>query len=491
MPGTNLFVQPGPASARGSLAAVVPYAHQGLGHPYVWGGTSFASGWDCSGFVQWAFAQAGFQMPRVSQWEGMQPTQNPSPGDLVTQRPDGPNHWAHVGIYIGDGMMISALNPDQGTIIHSIGPAGTSWFFTLPGTARSGPDPSDAPGSGLTSGITATVPGLSFPSGPDSTATVPGLSFPSVSASNGGSSGGSSVNASNQRNDGPAKSGKSKSHDQAGNKSGSGKNTDRNSNQGGSGRADRSTTPVKDAAERLANAGKSNPGNPGKSKPSHDKTPGNKPGSGTNTNHNSNPGGAGTTPPATKPGGTGTTPPATKPGGSGSSKPGTGTTSPKPTPGPGTTNPKPTPTPDTNTGTVTPPATNKPDPKPVVTVPPVQTTPPATTPPAAPKPEAPAPVTEQPTTPPPPPPTTPAAPAVLTPGEIQALLVKGAAALAAGAPGSLGTPVTEPRAGDLVYYASDGTNPARVGVFLGDGTVLLNGAGGPSPVEASAAYYRG
>ncbi|WP_460464682.1 C40 family peptidase, partial [Arthrobacter pigmenti] len=131
--GNSLFAQPGPASAKGSLAAVVPYAFKGLGHRYVWGGTSFANGWDCSGFAQWAFAQAGFYLPRVSQWEVLAPTNTPRPGDLVTQRPDGPNHWAHVGIYIGDGMMISALNPDQGTIVHSVGPPGTSWYFTLPG----------------------------------------------------------------------------------------------------------------------------------------------------------------------------------------------------------------------------------------------------------------------------------------------------------------------------------------------------------------------
>lgn len=142
-------MQPGAASDQGSLNGVVPYAYQGLGHRYVWGGTSFANGWDCSGFAQWAFAQAGFHLPRVSQWEVLEPTNNPRPGDLVTQRPDGVNHWAHVGIYIGDGMMISALNPDQGTIIHSIGPAGTSWFFTLPGTARQTSEASGAFAAGF------------------------------------------------------------------------------------------------------------------------------------------------------------------------------------------------------------------------------------------------------------------------------------------------------------------------------------------------------
>lgn len=123
------FPQP-PNAVTGNLSAVVKYAYAGLGHSYVWGGTSFANGWDCSGFVQWAYAQAGIALPRVSQWEALTPTTTPSPGDLVTQRPDGPHHWAHVGIYVGDGMMISALNPDAGTVLHSVGPEGTSWFFT-------------------------------------------------------------------------------------------------------------------------------------------------------------------------------------------------------------------------------------------------------------------------------------------------------------------------------------------------------------------------
>ncbi|GAB3518709.1 C40 family peptidase [Arthrobacter monumenti] len=122
------------------------YAYAGLGRPYVWGGTSFISGWDCSGFVQWAYRHAGIELPRVSQWAVLEPTTTPSPGDLVAQRPDGPNHWAHVGIYVGNGMMISALNPDEGTVLHSVGPEGSSWFFT---TSVSGG--ADAP-SGLVAG---------------------------------------------------------------------------------------------------------------------------------------------------------------------------------------------------------------------------------------------------------------------------------------------------------------------------------------------------
>lgn len=107
-------------------------AYQGLGHPYVWGGTSFQNGWDCSGFVQWAYAQAGVALPRTEQWASMIKTNSPQPGDIVVQNPDGPNHWSHIGIYIGNGKMISALNPSVGTILHA--PSDTSsssTYFTI------------------------------------------------------------------------------------------------------------------------------------------------------------------------------------------------------------------------------------------------------------------------------------------------------------------------------------------------------------------------
>ncbi|MET4003634.1 cell wall-associated NlpC family hydrolase [Arthrobacter sp. UYCu511] len=115
---------------------ILAAAFQGLGHPYVWGGTSFDHGWDCSGFVQWAYAQAGVGLPRTEQWLPMVETSNPQPGDLVVQNPDGPNHWSHIGLYIGNGKMISALNPSVGTFIHA--PAdvsSSSAYFTMPAFA--------------------------------------------------------------------------------------------------------------------------------------------------------------------------------------------------------------------------------------------------------------------------------------------------------------------------------------------------------------------
>lgn len=110
------------SAAASGLAAI---AYTGIGHPYVWGGTS-PNGWDCSGFTQWVYAQAGISIPRVNAWTAMTPTSTPSPGDLVVQ-----NGGAHVGIYVGNGMMISALNPSQGTLLHSVASTGGGSFYTL------------------------------------------------------------------------------------------------------------------------------------------------------------------------------------------------------------------------------------------------------------------------------------------------------------------------------------------------------------------------
>lgn len=100
------------------LAAIddklVSIASTGLGKPYVWGGTTPA-GWDCSGYVQWVYAQAGIKIPRVNQWEAGKVTTAPVPGDIVVQ-----NNNTHVGIYVGGGMMYSALNPGEGTKLHSV-----------------------------------------------------------------------------------------------------------------------------------------------------------------------------------------------------------------------------------------------------------------------------------------------------------------------------------------------------------------------------------
>ncbi|MGM7774754.1 C40 family peptidase [Arthrobacter sp. KNU-44] len=110
---------------------ILHFAQEGLGGAYVWGGSAFKA-WDCSGYVQWIYKQVGINLPRVDQWTVGHRTENPQPGDLVVQNPQGPDNWAHVGIYAGDGLMYSALNPAVGTLRHPVDwNVGTAYFDLL------------------------------------------------------------------------------------------------------------------------------------------------------------------------------------------------------------------------------------------------------------------------------------------------------------------------------------------------------------------------
>jgi cell wall-associated NlpC family hydrolase len=91
-------------------AAVVTYAESQIGTPYVWGGTSPKTGFDCSGLVVWAYGLAGVVVPRVAndQWheEPHVAMDQLVPGDLVFFGTGG--YADHVGIYIGGTAMVDA-----------------------------------------------------------------------------------------------------------------------------------------------------------------------------------------------------------------------------------------------------------------------------------------------------------------------------------------------------------------------------------------------
>ncbi|MGW4639269.1 C40 family peptidase [Sphaerisporangium sp. NPDC004334] len=112
-----------PASAFMSadqLRVALTAAASKLGRPYVWGAEG-PDTFDCSGLVQWAFAQAGVRMPRVThqQWvTGPQiPLSQAQPGDLLFWRsdPTNPGYISHVAIYWGNGKMLQA--PRTGDVV--------------------------------------------------------------------------------------------------------------------------------------------------------------------------------------------------------------------------------------------------------------------------------------------------------------------------------------------------------------------------------------
>jgi cell wall-associated NlpC family hydrolase len=115
-------VPPPPPS--GGAATAVAAAESQLGVPYVWGGTDPrgtpgdpSGGFDCSGLVMWAWAQAGVDLPHYSgaQFEDTTPVPvaDMEPGDILFYGPGGDEHEA---MYVGNGEMIEA--PYTGAVVH-------------------------------------------------------------------------------------------------------------------------------------------------------------------------------------------------------------------------------------------------------------------------------------------------------------------------------------------------------------------------------------
>ncbi|GGL34298.1 C40 family peptidase [Phycicoccus endophyticus] len=100
-----------PAPVAPSASGVVNIARQYIGIAYSYGGTSPSTGFDCSGFTQYVFGQAGVSLPRTAseQQAAATPVSSPQPGDLVFF---GSPAW-HVGIYVGNGMMIDSPRPGK------------------------------------------------------------------------------------------------------------------------------------------------------------------------------------------------------------------------------------------------------------------------------------------------------------------------------------------------------------------------------------------
>ena len=108
------FVPPGGDANAAQI--IVAAAHSAIGVPYVWGGQTMA-GFDCSGLTMWAHAQAGIQIPRTSiiQRNAGRPVPmgQQQPGDIAWT-------FGHVGLYIGEGMMIEAQQTGTNVMISPV-----------------------------------------------------------------------------------------------------------------------------------------------------------------------------------------------------------------------------------------------------------------------------------------------------------------------------------------------------------------------------------
>jgi cell wall-associated NlpC family hydrolase len=111
-PGSGVRAD-GSASTQNQISTMLRAALSRRGMPYVWGAAG-PQEFDCSGLVQWSFAQAGISVPRVADDQALTgpavPVSQLEPGDLLFYRtePSRPGYISHVAIYLGNGWMIQA-----------------------------------------------------------------------------------------------------------------------------------------------------------------------------------------------------------------------------------------------------------------------------------------------------------------------------------------------------------------------------------------------
>lgn len=114
-------------------SAVVAYALQFVGNPYVYGGSSLTNGTDCSGFTMSVYAHFGYGLPHSSSAQSgcgvAVSLDSLQPGDLLFYTNDGASGIGHVALYIGGGQVVHASTPNTGIKVSSA-------FYRTPVAAR-------------------------------------------------------------------------------------------------------------------------------------------------------------------------------------------------------------------------------------------------------------------------------------------------------------------------------------------------------------------
>jgi cell wall-associated NlpC family hydrolase len=110
-------VEAGPSAA----LRLVSVAQSQLGARYTWGGATPASGFDCSGFVYWAYSQIGRPLPRgmADQFASGRRVrvEELQPGDILFYQNTYTAGLSHNGIYVGDGKFIHAADESTGVVL--------------------------------------------------------------------------------------------------------------------------------------------------------------------------------------------------------------------------------------------------------------------------------------------------------------------------------------------------------------------------------------
>lgn len=123
---TPSYTIPGEALTDATFRRLITEAEKYLGYPYVWGGSTPATSFDCSGFVCWVFSNSGvYPLSRTTaqgiynQCARVSP-QDAKPGDIIFFKGTyNTSEISHVGIYVGNGMMIHCGNPISYTSVNT------------------------------------------------------------------------------------------------------------------------------------------------------------------------------------------------------------------------------------------------------------------------------------------------------------------------------------------------------------------------------------